>query len=106
MPDLCFKIVIFDQRDLDFAADVYNWLLTESILADSLKANDPSKILYLSLGNPNPPPIDGTQAHFDIEEAIKRYRYLSEDIMHHPILSQCRWLPQWHAFVWGNDAGH
>lgn len=106
LPELCFKIVIFDQRDIDFAQSIFWWLKYESPLKGAFKGQDLSRFFYLSLGNPNPPPIDGTQAHFDIDEALKRYKYLLDDIMFDPILSQCRFLPQFHAFVWGNDAGH
>ncbi len=106
LPMLCFKIVIFDQRDIDFAQSIFWWLKYESPLKDAFKGQDLSQFFYLSLGNPNPPPIDGSDKSFDIMDAIKRYKMLTEDIMFDPILSQCRWLPQWHAFVWGNDAGH
>lgn len=104
LPDLCFKIVVFDQRDLDFASSVFHWLMYGSPIKDGM--TEPSNYLYLSLGNPNPPPIDGTTAAFDIQEALRRYKYLAEEIMVDPVLSKVRFLPQWHAFVWGNENGH
>lgn len=112
-PDLCVKIVVFDQRDLDFAAEIFSYLKKHPLLA----WQDPSRFFYLSLGNPIPPPADGSQA-FDPETRepltgwkhhqilLQRYRTLYEDIQKHPILSQTRFLPQWHVFVWGNDQGH
>lgn len=106
LPDLCFKIVVFDQRDIDFARSVFWWLIHESPIKAGLKGQDVSQWFYLSLGNPNPPPIDGTVKSFDVAEALKRYKMLTEEIMFDPILSQVRFLPQWHAFVWGNENGH
>ncbi len=106
LPDLCFKIVVFDQRDLDFAVEIFHWLKHDSPLNEALKGMDLSQYFYLSLGNPNPPPIDGTVAQFSIQDSLKRYKMLYEDIQNHPVLCDVRWLPQWHAFVWGNDAGH
>jgi 7-carboxy-7-deazaguanine synthase len=91
------KVVIFDQRDIEFAAMLweryqyngYDW--------------------WLSLGNSYPP---GYQEHNHPRNQTERmerltldYRLLFEDIKEHPILSKMRFLPQWHTFVWGNDKG-
>lgn len=102
LPRVCIKIVIFDQRDLEFAKDIFVALEQTDIFL----AQDPDDYFYLSLGNPNPPPIDGSEAVFNKADALERYKMLYEDIQNDPILSQMRFLPQWHAFVWGNDAGH
>lgn len=102
LPNICIKIVIFDQRDLEFAKEIYR-VLDQTDLFFGSAVDD---YFYLSLGNPNPPPIDGTEAVFDRSDAIARYKMLYEDIRNDAILSQMRFLPQWHAFVWGNDAGH
>lgn len=103
-PDLCIKIVIFDQRDLEFATEIFEALSRHDLFLSS----DLSKVFYLSLGNPNPPNPDpnGESPTFSIREQLQNYRNLYEDIQNHPILSKVRFLPQWHAFVWGNDAGH
>lgn len=100
---VCVKVVIFDQRDIDFAAEIFAACQKHPLFQFR------SKEFYLSQGNPNPPdPTDpaGTSPPFDPAEQIRMYKTLYEDISTHPVLSQCRWLPQWHAFVWGNDAGH
>lgn len=105
-PDLCIKIVIFDQRDLEFAKEIFTYLKEDFALADYFSVRDLSNTFYMSLGNPNPPPINGTEAFFDKADAIVRYKMLYEDICNDLTLSKVRWLPQWHAFVWGNDVGH
>lgn len=102
LPELCVKIVVFDQRDLEFAKDIY-LAIKDMPIFDVL---DHSNTFYLSLGNPNPPPIDGTAIAFDIPDALARYRMLYEDIASDPVLSKFRFLPQLHAFIWGNDQGH
>ena len=102
-PELCFKIVVFDQRDLEFAKEIYQTVMASGLLFGS----DPSNVFYLSLGNTNPPPLDPDieDPGFDVMDALIRYRMLTEDIMHDSILSQFRFTPQWHAFVWGNAKG-
>jgi hypothetical protein len=72
---------------------------------------------YLSLGNPFPPTEDGYSMDFTIggkmvidhmhhmNVLVTRYKMLLEDIQYDPILSQMRFLPQWHVFVWGNAKG-
>jgi 7-carboxy-7-deazaguanine synthase len=94
---LNIKVVIFDQRDLEF---------TKELFARYARYSLP---FYLSLGNPYPPgymvehhPLD----HADhMLELVKRYKHLFEDIQHDAILSTMRFLPQWHTFVWGNEKG-
>lgn len=98
-PKICIKIVIFDQRDLEFAAMIFEryW--------DNIA--NPDDAFYLSLGNPNPPdPKDDNAAKLDPSALLQQYRNLFEDIKDHPVLSQVRFLPQWHTFVWGNGQGH
>lgn len=103
LPQLCIKIVVFDQRDLEFAKDVY-MAIKDFAMFDVV---DHSNVFYLSLGNVNPPPLSDEVADpgFQIEDALQRYRMLYQDIQDDPILSQFRFLPQWHAFVWGNEKG-
>lgn len=90
------KIVVFDQRDLEFA----------KMLAERYSAN--GYPFYLSLGNPYPPGYmeehhpDYTQ---HVMTLIGCYKRLFEDIKNDPILSSMRFLPQWHVFVWGNQKG-
>lgn len=92
------KCVAFDQRDLEFAKMMWE------------RYHDCNIPFYLSLGNPFPPDqaalanVKFTHLeHMDI--LVKQYRILFEDIATDPILSQFRFLPQWHVFVWGNQKG-
>ena len=88
------KVVIFDQRDLEF---------TKMLHERYTRYNFP---FYLSLGNPYPPGMDeGKQWANHMAELIGRYKMLFEDISTDPTLSQMRFLPQWHTFVWGNQKG-
>lgn len=108
-PKICMKIVVFDQQDLDFAAQVFPRYIGQYQLE--------WEQCYLSLGNPKPPEPDEPETFVDEADKIQKvwewkqslldqYRVLTEDIMTHPILSQVKFLPQWHVFVWGNGQGH
>lgn len=93
------KVVVFDARDLEFAKMLFE---RYAIVQD---LNIP---FYLSLGNPYPPGYyeehhpEYTQ---HVMELIGRYQLLFDQIKNDPILSQMRFLPQWHVFVWGNAKG-
>lgn len=97
------KIVCFDQRDLEFA----------KLVEDRYRRY--GFPMYLSLGNPYPPGRDIFDVGFEddakithevhMKSLVDRYKILFEDISQDPILSQMRFLPQWHVFVWGNEKG-
>jgi 7-carboxy-7-deazaguanine synthase len=94
------KVVVFDQRDLEFAKMVWE------------RYGHTGVPFYLSLGNPYPPDYPHRQAmHFPATHnahmgvLIDEYKSLFEDIKQDPILSTMRFLPQWHVFVWGNAKG-
>lgn len=92
------KFVVFDQRDVDFAAEVIN----QCIPAVSYDR------IFLSLGNPAIPDKEGKSYIDPIEHQqmlLKQYRALFEDIQTHPILSKVKFLPQWHIFAFGNERG-
>lgn len=94
---VCMKIVIFDQRDLDFAVEMHE------------QFKDFPCSWFLSLGNTYPPgyhPEYHPATHAEaMDNALIRYRMLFEDIQNHPVLSKMRFLPQWHWFVWGDEKG-
>jgi 7-carboxy-7-deazaguanine synthase len=99
-PGLNVKVVVFDQRDLEFAKMVYE--IVQDTFGDMRELP-----LYLSLGNPYPP---GTEPDgWDIEDlrnhSVELYKSLLEDIQVDPILSKAIFLPQWHFIVWGNKQG-
>lgn len=95
---LSLKIPVFDQRDLELA----------SMLVQRYDKFIPHDRIYLSLGNPFPPDVNG---HSPVKYAelitilIGKYKQLFEDISIDPVLKNVRFLPQWHVFVWGNDKG-
>ncbi len=95
-----FKIVIFDQRDLQFAIEVYEHF------KNRVDIND----FYLSLGNPLPPLVSGESPEITPIEhqqlLLKQYKMLYSDILNNENLAQMKFLPQWHVFLWGNDKGH
>lgn len=97
----CYKIVVFDERDLQFAREMFDYL------ADRYGYDDFDSIFYLSLGNVNPPDYTSESggAPFDPDAQLAQYRLLQEEICRDPVLSKVRFLPQWHAFVWGNEKG-
>lgn len=91
------KIVVFDQRDLDFARDIFN----------TYRFIIPQSNRYLSLGNPLPPdrPVGPSSHEEHVRILTQQYQVLFEDIMNDEILSSAKFLPQWHVYVWGNAKG-
>lgn len=89
------KVVVFDQRDLEFAKMLYE------------RYGQTGIPFYLSLGNPYPPGLHENGPSFTnhIGALIGGYRQLWEDIQTDAILSKMKFLPQWHVFVWGNEKG-
>ena len=98
---LNMKVVIFDERDLEVAAMLYERYL----LADHHYFN--KYHFYLSLGNPYPPgtPIDFASPDVLRHELLERYLSLLADVMKHPVLCNVKFLPQWHVLLWGNKQG-
>lgn len=88
------KIVVFDQRDLEFAKLVFE------------RYESAQMEFTLSLGNMHPPGMDeGIDWSKHNAQLIGTYKMLFEDIKCDPTLSQMRFLPQWHHLVWGNEKG-
>lgn len=97
-PHLALKVVVFDQRDLEIARAVFE-RYTEVV---------PLSSMYLSLGNPFPPGQDEDiqNGKLDLRKELARcYRTLLEDIQQDALLSNVKFLPQWHVFVWENQKG-
>jgi 7-carboxy-7-deazaguanine synthase len=102
-PGFSVKVPVFDQRDLEF---VVSLLQTWPQLAP---------VMFLSIGNIFPPApakrgADGEiQADISYEEfvqqVLKSYRTILEDVMQDPRLSSVRVLPQLHTLLWGNAKG-
>jgi 7-carboxy-7-deazaguanine synthase len=94
-PNYCLKVVIMDQRDIEFAADLANYY---PFVTNNEK-------FYLSLGNPFPPRPDKRSNTLPIDELLSSYKILTEDILKEPRLSQCIITPQLHVLLWGNKKG-
>jgi len=90
------KIVIMDQRDIEFAVSIANrwpWL------------KEGQDRFWLSLGNPFPPRVDGSPDGFELYELAAHYEILLEDLMQDYRLRFARILPQVHVLIWGNKKG-
>lgn len=108
--NLAIKVVVFDQRDLEFALEV------EGIV----KAYTPTHAqwsvpLYLSVGNPLPPVLNATHQLMENPavddllappaiELLDRYRILAEDVLQDVRFIEWRFLPQLHVLMFGNEA--
>lgn len=89
-PTIALKVVIFDDRDYDYARDV--------------AARYPHLPVYLQPGNHTPPQPDTDDAVVDIDGVMERMRWLVDKV------SADRWfearvLPQLHVLIWGNRRG-
>ncbi|WP_223068999.1 7-carboxy-7-deazaguanine synthase QueE [Paenibacillus caui] len=82
------KVVVFDDRDLDYAAKV--------------QERYPDSSMFLQVGNPDVHRMD-TKEHALF--LLERYEKLVEAVMAKPELSRVRVLPQLHALIWGNKRG-
>ena len=84
------KMVIFDDRDYDWARDVAR--------------RYPDMPLYIQPGNHTPPPPDDDDAEVDIDGIMTRYEWLIDktlaDHWYTPTI-----LPQLHVLIWGNKRG-
>jgi len=96
MKKRCMKIVVFDQRDLDFAKEIFREF--ENVFA--------ADEWFLSLGNTYPPGLDDGITNDELVKGLlSSFRVLYEDIQHDPILSKFRFLPQLHTLIWANKMG-
>jgi len=99
-----FKMVVFDQRDLEVASMIYErYILTGLFRPDQF---------YLSLGNPYPPGkdenIDRPTRDFGVnlpEILLGQYRRLLPDVMQDKNLCNAKFLPQLHVLLWDNKQG-
>jgi 7-carboxy-7-deazaguanine synthase len=94
---LCTKIVVFDERDLEFARMIIE------------RYGNAAGSVYLSLGNFQPPPPNipaSALSSLDLHHSlIGAYKKLFDQIKFDPLLSQVRFLPQLHQLIWGDERG-
>lgn len=102
-PNFAVKVVVFDQRDLEMAAEIAQTWPSLSI----------HERLFLSIGNVNPPaPAKRDVGAEDIEyrdlvmEMTHSYRRVAEEVMQDHRLANYRLLPQLHCLIWGNKQGY
>ncbi len=89
-PQIVMKIVIFDDRDYEYARDA--------------AARYPQLPVYLQPGNHTPPPADAEDALVDIDGIVERMRWLVEKVGNDRWF-EARVLPQLHVIIWGNRRG-
>lgn len=91
------KVVVFDQRDIEFAKDVFSIARLQGITD-----------LYLSLGNPYPPQhtnldyLDDTP-HAHSQTLLNDYAALIDDVLQEPTLKDVKFLPQLHVLTYSNQ---
>lgn len=94
---MAMKVPIFDQRDLEFAAQLveqYPWFTTLR------------REFYLSLGNVYPPGYFVEHQPENLaENLLQYYKVLLSDIMHDARLRNVKFTPQLHVLLWGNQQG-
>lgn len=96
------KIVVFDQRDLEFARMLFERYVT--VKCDILESQ-----FYLSLGNAYPPGKEvageDNSGRTLRDRLITAYEVLLPQVMNDPVLHRVKFLPQWHVIVWDNKRG-
>lgn len=96
------KIVVFDERDLEFAKSIYERYIL-------VKRDINEDQFYLSLGNPYPPGKEvvgeDNSGRTLRDRLMTAYEHLLPQIMYHPVLNRVKFLPQLHVLVWGNKQG-
>jgi 7-carboxy-7-deazaguanine synthase len=96
---LNIKVVIFDQRDLEFACMIHE--IMGSVLGSTRRFKIPK---YLSLGNSILPGSDVEILELR-SNLLCKYEELSEELLQQPQLADWRFLPQLHVLAWGNKQG-
>lgn len=101
---IAVKVVVFDQRDFEFALDV------KRLMDDTMGLDAANGLFFLSLGNPTPPVLGPdyqpiTDGSVDVLDLLARYRTLLEDFVGDERFKHAKFLPQMHVLVYGNDVG-
>jgi len=94
------KVVVFDQRDLEFMVEIMErWPTT-------------AQVMFASIGNVDPPAPakrlhEGDELpHMEfVEQTLNNYELLAREIWEDPRCSPVRVLPQLHTLLWGNKQG-
>jgi len=82
------KVVVFDERDLEYAMEVHR--------------RYPKATFFLQAGNDDLTEADPRTL---LDRLMKRYTWLVDTVMASEELKDVRVLPQLHAWLWGNKRG-
>ncbi|MEK5058233.1 MULTISPECIES: 7-carboxy-7-deazaguanine synthase QueE [unclassified Paenibacillus] len=82
------KVVIFDEKDLEYARKVHK--------------RYPEVSMYLQTGNPD---VTTGDVENHASSLLHRYEWLIDRTMELPDMNEVRVLPQLHTLVWGNKRG-
>lgn len=100
---LNIKVVIFNDQDIEFVStEIVRWVQATGF---------PISQVFLSQGNPYPPgkPLSTYDAErvMNSHSEILKHNYLNlfDKLKHHPELSQFKFLPQFHVWLWSNRQG-
>ena len=98
---LTVKVVVFNEEDVEFASKIAEMMLLNGVSLDKL---------FLSQGNPYPPGIKSghpVPTSTETLRSVLAHQYLRtfDKLKEHPILSTCKFLPQFHVWLWGNKQG-
>lgn len=85
-PEVAFKVVLMTPEDIYYAEEI------------AVRFRDIP--LYLSVGNPDPPP-----AAASTERLLARLRATTAQVLARPLLRHAILLPQLHVLLWGNQQG-
>ena len=97
-PGFSVKVVVFDQRDIEFVVEILaRW--------PGLRHR-----MFISIGNTHPP-APAKRDHEEIsrdgfiKQVLHSTRQIAEEILQDPRLYGVRILPQLHTLLWGNERG-
>ncbi|WP_066049010.1 7-carboxy-7-deazaguanine synthase QueE [Robertmurraya korlensis] len=82
------KVVIFDDKDLEYAKMVHS--------------RYPAIPFYLQVGNDD---LTNTNNDDLVKKLLEKYEWLVDRVVADPELNNVKVLPQLHAFLWGNKRG-
>ncbi|MGY4689458.1 7-carboxy-7-deazaguanine synthase QueE [Salibacterium sp. K-3] len=85
---LSLKVVIFDEKDLSYAADVHE--------------RYPDVEMFLQTGNDE---LDAVNTEWLLSHLLHHYEWLVEQVLQSARLNNVKVLPQLHTLLWGNKQG-
>ncbi|RFU64857.1 7-carboxy-7-deazaguanine synthase QueE [Peribacillus glennii] len=86
--NVSLKVVVFDDKDFQYAKDVYR--------------RYPNVPFFMQVGNDDNKTADNQEL---ISNLLKKYEWLIEKVMLDEELTNVKVLPQLHTYIWGNKRG-